>query len=116
VNGEGVEQDDANEDEGNQGERLQDEMQNDAMLQQQLSVPLPVDGAELLVALDAVVVDGQKLASRATVLEVGKDGGSIGGGCLRAGGRGDVALTLGCLVLDGERGGIRVGLLDGLLD
>ncbi len=54
--------DDKSEDDG--GERLQDEMQYDAVLQENLRGPAGVDGSELLLGLDAVVVDAEELALR----------------------------------------------------
>ena len=114
--GESVQQQNADEDEGNQSEGLQDEMKHDAMLQRQLRGPLLINAGELLVGFDAVVVDGQKLAPRAAVLERRKGDGLVRGAGLRASGLGGAGHLLGRLMFRGERGGVRVGLFHGLLD
>ena len=43
-------------------------MQDDAVLQKHLGGPLAVDGCELLLGLNAVVVDAENLAFRASSL------------------------------------------------
>ena len=55
-----------------QRERLKNQMQHDAVLQQHLGRPFAVDRGELLLGLDAVVIDAENLAFRASVFDVGE--------------------------------------------
>jgi hypothetical protein len=47
------------------------------MLQKHLSGPFAVNGGELLLGFDAVVVDAQKLALRGSAHQSGKHGGLV---------------------------------------
>ena len=53
---------DADDDENYQCDGLQDEVEEDSVLEENLYGPLLVDGGELLLGEDAVVVDGEELA------------------------------------------------------
>ena len=67
-----IEENDAKEDESNQRKGLQQQVQYDAMLQQHLSGPFAVNGGELLLSLDTVIVDAEKLALGAPGLQAGE--------------------------------------------
>src|ERR1035437_451919 len=62
---------DADEDKGDQRQRLQNQMPQGAVLQKHLGRPLAVDGGKLLLGLNAVITDGEKLALLALFLYAG---------------------------------------------
>jgi hypothetical protein len=68
---------------------LQQQVKNDAMLQNHLSGPFAINGGELLLGLDAVIVDAEKLALRGSAHQGGKHGGFM---------RGEQLLNRGALI------------------
>ncbi len=113
--------DGANQNERNRRQRPQGHMGHDAMLQQHLVCPLAVNACELLLGLDAVIVDAEKLALFPSLLQAGELG-CFGASLLPAamtGGRGSragVGLRFEGIVLQGQTGCVRLRLLHGLLD
>ena len=91
-------------------------MGHDAMLQHHLVCPLAVNPGELLLGLNAVIVDAEKLALFPSLLQAGELG-CIGlrciAGCrIRAG----VGQCFQVVVLHGQSCSVRFRLLHGLLD
>ena len=70
-----IPQDDANQNERNRRQRPQTHVGHDAMLQHHLVCPLAVDACELLLGLDAVIVDAEELALFPSPLQAGELGG-----------------------------------------
>jgi hypothetical protein len=71
---------------GSVSAQMQDQVQQDPMLQKHLIGPLAVDGSELLLRLNSVVIDVEKLTLFASLFYSGEPGRGIRGatGC-RAG-------------------------------
>ena len=73
--------DHAQDDEEDELERLQDEVEDDAVLQAHLRGPLAVDARQLLIGLNAVIVDRENLAFDTAILNFfeGRWAGAGGG-------------------------------------
>src|SRR5271170_4094888 len=84
------------------------------MLQKHLIGPLPIDVSELLLCLNLVVIDAQKLALFASMFYFGQLGRSV----LRGTGNSEtpIGLRFKSVVLSHKAGSVRSGLLDGLLN
>ena len=109
---EGVEEDRAHQNEGDPRERLHHQVEHDAMLQQDLRGPLLVRRRELLLRLDAVVVDAENLAERAPPFQVRQSRGLVHPGSR---GRCGLELVAEGLMCGGESGDIGARLPQGLL-
>src|SRR5271165_1211029 len=109
-----VAQNDANEDNGDQSKRLQDKMQQDPVLQKHLVRPLAVNGGELLLRLNPVVINAEKLALLALRSQAGKS--RLGIRCCAGRSRGYIGLRFQGIVLSGKAGGVRLRLPPCLLN
>src|ERR1035438_10548021 len=90
-------------------------MQHDGVLYEYLVCPLAVNGGELLIGLNAIVVDTQNLAFGASVLKAGELRCVVA----RAVGRGSssgIGLALQSIVLRSESRRVLLGFLLSLLD
>src|SRR5664280_3764323 len=88
-------------------------MQYDSMLQKYLRGPLAVNAGELLLTLDAIVADAEKLAERATPFQAGEPCGLVQA---RSGRRGGFDLVCEVRMLGRESDYVSLSLPQGLLD
>src|ERR1700685_2055849 len=107
-------EDDANQDKRYRRQGAQTQVGHDAMLQLHLVSPLAVDSRQLLLGLDAVVVEAEELALFPSKLQTGKlcrvGPGGIGSSSIRAG----IGLRFESVVLRSQIGCVHVRLLHGL--
>src|SRR5271165_3373141 len=86
------------------------------MLQHHLIGPLAVDPCELLLGLNAVIVDGEKLALFPSLLQADELGGIWLRCACRRSVRAGIGLGFEGVVLHSQAGGVRTRLLHSLLD
>lgn len=90
-------------------------MQHDGVLYEYLACPLAVNDGELLIGLNAIVVDAQNLTFGASVLKAGKLRCVVACAFRRGNSRG-IGLALQSIVLCCESRRVLLGFLLGLLD